>query len=191
MNIRSYRYLVLLLIIWVGAIGAIFIVHATRPTPQRLATYLAKHPLGGVTGTKRQAIIMRTAQQLNGLNVEQRQELKKSGALKAFFSQLTAAERRAFLAATLPEGFRQVIATLNRMEPAQRKRLAQKTLRNVREHGFQMDDLTAGEDVTTMFSQGLAIFNDSAHPDVRRDFAEVVAELERRQKATSAPPATN
>ena len=175
------RCLLILVAIWSVATGVIFIIQSLQPTPRKFMSYVAEHPLEGQIASERAAIIDHVARQLNGLSFEQRQELKDSGTIRTFFAQLTPEERRRFMAMTLPEGFRQLIATLNRMDPVQRKRLAQRTLRNVRERNLQASDLGGEDEIAEMISRGIAIFNEEAHPQVKLDFAAVIQEIEWKQ----------
>lgn len=143
--------------------------------------YLAEHPLEGLTPPKREAIIDRAARQLNGLTFEQRQELKEGGTIRTFFTQLTSEERRRFLALTVPDGFRQLISTLNKMDPLERNRLVQRTLRNVRTHSAEAATIGDEEGIPKMISDGLSLFDEEANPEVKRAFAPVIEEVQRRK----------
>ena len=103
------------------------IVQRSRPTPQKFMSYVAEHPLEGLDAPHRATIIDHARRLLNGLNSEQRLELKKSGVLRAFFTNLTSEERRRFANLTLPAGFRQMVKTLNKMAPEQRKKVVERT----------------------------------------------------------------
>jgi hypothetical protein len=182
------RCLLALAIIWAIAAGAMFWIQSTRPTPQKFVAYIAEHPLAGQDSRKRAKIVERAARHLNGLTFEQRQELKDSGAIRGFFKQLTATERRRFLALTVPDGFSQLIAVLKKMEPVERNRLVQRTLRNVKKRGTEPDVVAGEADIGAMILQGLAIFEEEANPDVKRAFAPVIAEVQRKRvvKETAA-----
>ena len=180
------RCFLILVAIWSVATGVIFMIQSSQPTPQKFISYVAQHPLAELDASKRTAIIDHVAGLLNGLSFEQRQELKESGAIRTFFAQLTPEERRRFLAMTLPEGFRQLIANLNKMDPVQRRRLARRTLRNVRQRSLQAGDFGGDDEIAKLISQGLAVFNEKADPQVRLDFADVIKELERKQEGPQA-----
>ncbi len=185
------RCLLALVVIWSLAAGAIFAVRWSRPTPQKFVTYLTTHPLQGLSASDRAAIIDRAARLLNGLNSEQRIEVKKSGVLRTFFTQLTSEERRRFASLTLPAGFRQMIVTLNKMEPAQRKTIVQRTLRDLRRQSAVASELSGEDDIRAMISQGASIFEAEASPEVKIDFAPIFEEYRRTQKnpaGGAAPP---
>jgi hypothetical protein len=174
-------------IIWLVAAGALVVVQWYRPTPQKFINYVAEHPVRGLDEAMRAKIITKSAQILNGLNTNQRRELKERGALRTFFTELTTEERRRFVRLTLPEGFRQMIATLNVMEPAQRKKVVQRTLRNLQ--NAEGNEFGSANDIEEIFSEGSSIFNEAASPQVILDFAPVIEAARNKQKKSSAKSA--
>lgn len=181
-----WRCLLALVVIWSLAAGAIFAVRWSRPTPQKFMSYVADHPLDGLDTSERMTIIDRAARLLNGLNSEQRIELKKSGALRTFFTQLASEERRRFASLTLPAAYRQMVVTLNKMDPVERKKVAERTLHDLRRQSAVASELGGEDDIRTMISQGASIFDQEASPQVKLDFAPVFEEFQRTQKN---PPA--
>lgn len=172
-----WRCLIALAVIWSLAAGAIVIVNRTRPTPQKFISYVTEHPLEGLGASERAAIVERAARLLNGLNTEQRREVKSSGILRTFFLRLDSEERRRFASLTLPAGFRQMIVTLNKMNPTQRKTVVERTLRDLRTQSQMANDLGGEDDIRVMLSRGAAIFDEEATPEVKADFAPVFEEF--------------
>jgi hypothetical protein len=184
-----WRCLFALVVIWSLAAGALFAIQQSRPTPQKFMRYAAEHPLQGLSAARRAAVIERAARLLNGLNLEQRQELKKSGVLRDFFTKLTTEERRRFARLTLPAGFRQMVAALNKMDSEQRKRIVERTLRDLRRQSAMASELSGEDDIREMISHGAAIFEQEAKPEVKRDFAPVIELLRRQQETATTAPA--
>lgn len=178
----AWRCLLALFLVWSLTAGVILILDRTRPTPQKFISYVAQHPFDGLTPAQRAKIIERAAGMINGFNTEQRRELKQSGALRKFFVKLTTEERRRFAELTLPAGFRSMVRTLNKMDPAERVKLAEKTLRDLRHRNAIADDLDESGDLATMLSRGSAIFEKEAEPQVKLDFAPVFAEVQEKQR---------
>lgn len=186
-----WRCLLALVIIWSLAAGAIFAVRWSRPTPQKFMGYVAAHPIQGLSAAGRAVVIDRAARLLNGLNSEQRIELKKSGVLRTFFTQLTSEERRRFANLTLPAGYRQMVITLNKMDPVERKKVAERTLRDLRRRSAVASELSGEDDVRAMISQGASIFEQEASAQVKLDFAPIFEEYQRMQRDPAggvAPP---
>ncbi len=186
-----WRCLLALVVIWSLAAGAIFVVRWSRPTPKKFMSYVTEHPLPGLNASGRMAVIERAARLLNGLNSEQRLELKKSGVLRTFFTQLTSEERRRFANLTLPAGYRQMVKTLNKMDPVERKKVADRTVRDLRRQSAMATELSGEDDIRAMISQGASIFEQEASAQVKLDFAPVFEEYQRTQKdpaVGAAPP---
>lgn len=175
--------------IWSVALSAIFAIQQARPTPKKFISFVAEHPLAGLDAAGRTAVIERAANLLNGLSFEQRQELKETESLRTFFTQMTADERSRFIARTVPESFHQLIAALNKMAPAERKRLVQRTLRNLRTHGSEAALLSGDEEIRQMLSQGFATFSNEADPEVKLDFAPLIEEVQARLATQRGTPA--
>lgn len=186
----ALRCLLALFLIWSLTAGAILIMDRTRPTPQKFIRYVGTHPLAGLTPGQRARIIDRAARMINGFSTEQRRELKKSGALRAFFMKLTTEERRRFAEMTLPAGFRAMVRTLNKMDPEERQKLAERTLRDMRRGSAVADELGEENDLEITISRGAAIFEKEADPQVKLDFAPVFEEVREKQRklATEAKP---
>jgi len=173
------RGLLALLVVWVVAAGVIWLVRSARPTPEKLQAYLAANPLAESPASGRAKIIERTAGQLNRLSFEQRQQFRETGAVRAFFGQLTPAERSRFLDLTLPEGFRQLMTALNKMSPDKRKKVVERILESLRKDSPQAAERIQDADAQKIISQGLSSFYEEADAGVKLDFAPVIEELQR------------
>lgn len=165
--------------IWIVAAIVIFAARSASPTPEKLKAYIEAHPLAGLTGQQRAAVIEKTADQLNRLTFEQRRELRESGAVRGFFEGLTPAERSRFLDLTLPEGFRQMMSALNKMDPEKRQKLVQRVLDDMQKNTPQSADRINQEDVKKIIAQGVSSFYEEANADVKLDFAPVLEQLQR------------
>lgn len=162
-------------------------VQQFRATPEKFIAYVNEHPLRGLDAASRTEIIEEAAGILNGLDTNQRRELKKSGVLKTFYSELTTEERRRFAELTLPKGFRQMVATLNDMEPTQRQKVVQRTLRDLK--SAEADEYGDESEIDRMFTEGSSIFYQEASPQVIHDFAPVIEEAKRKRDNAAAKAA--
>jgi hypothetical protein len=167
----------LLLLVWILAAVGIFFARSARPTPEKLITYLQAHPLPEST-SGRQKVIEQVAQQLNKLDFEQRRTLREDDSLENFFRALTPDERREFLAATVPEGFRQMMTALNNMEPERRQELVDRALADLRRETPRQIERLEEEEVRKIFAEGIESFYEQANADVKMDFAPVLEELQ-------------
>ena len=173
------RGLLALLAVWAIAAGVIYAVRSARPSPEKLQAYLAAHPLKEGDPSGRAAIIKAAAGQLKRLTFEQRQQFRETGAVREFFGRLTPAERSRFLDLTLPEGFRQLMSALNKMDAEKRKKVVERVLDGLRKNSPQAAEHIRDADAQKIVSQGLSSFYEEADAGVKLDFAPVIEELQR------------
>lgn len=165
--------------LWVVAGGVIWWTRAARPTPQKLAAYIEEHPMAGLEGQRREEVILRVADNLNKLDFDQRRELRAEGALRTFFESLSPDERSRFLDLTLPEGFRQMMLALNKMDPERRRKLVTRALDDLRSASPELADRVNEEEVRKIMAEGVGAFYEQASAEVKMDFAPVLEELQR------------
>ena len=165
--------------VWVVAAVVILWARAARPTPASLAAYIDKNPIADLAPAQRAKVIERVAAQLNKLNFDQRQELRKTRDDRRLFEQMTEEERRRVLDLTLPEGFRQLMLALNKMDPEKRKKLVQRALDDIEKDNPEVNERIDRVEVQKMLSQGMDSFYSEASADVKLDFAPVIEQIQR------------
>lgn len=177
------KSLLALAAVWLIAGSAIWYVHSGKPTPEKLMTYVEKHPLEGRPPEERTERIEDVAEQLNGLDYEERQNLRAEGKLDDFFKALTPAEQAAFLDRTLPEGFKQMMESLNTMEPRKRKRLVERALKDMRDQEGGGIPTAATQQLDAngqkIISQGLKSFYSEAAPETKLDLSPLIEQMQR------------
>lgn len=175
-NLR--RFILPVIAVWIVAGGLVLWSRSERATPESVAAYINKHPLEGQPDTKRQEIIAQVADQLNRLNFDQRQDLRKTKIDRRLFDQMTAEERGRFLDLTLPEGFKQLMIALNKMDPDKRKKIVQRALDDLQKENPDAEKRLDGDQAKKLMSQGLTSFYENASADVKMDFAPVLEQLQ-------------
>ncbi|MEX1119171.1 MAG: hypothetical protein WEB60_10315 [Terrimicrobiaceae bacterium] len=169
----------ILLVVWGIAAGVILYSRAARPTAESLSAYLDNNSLAGLPESKRAGVIAKVAGQLNRLDFEERQELRKLRTERTFFEQMTDAERRDFLEQTLPEGFRQMMLALNKMSPEERKKIVNRVLDDIERDSPEIAERIDNTDAQKVISEGLGSFYEEASAEVKMDFAPVIERLQR------------
>lgn len=173
------KVLALLATVWAVAGGIIYWANSAKPTPERLARYLEGNALSSKSGSDRERIIAEVAEQLNGLEFEQRRQVRTGKQLDQFFRSLTPDEQSRFLDLTLPTGFKQMMDSFNKMDPERRKRFVEKSLRDMQEgdggEGRRFDD----PHVQKMVQQGMRSFYSDASADVKLDFAPLIEQMQK------------
>jgi hypothetical protein len=163
--------------IWLVAGGAIYWARSVKVTPESLAAYVAAHPLDGQSGTERVRVIGKVADQMNELGYEQRREFRMGRGLDGFFRALTPEEQSLFLDRTLPTGFKQMMESLNKMEPAQRQRFVERTLRDMKEK--EGEDPKIDQNGRKIIEQGFKSFYSEASTATKMDVAPLIEQLQK------------
>ena len=166
--------------VWAVAGLGLWWLHATKPTPQSVTAFLDGSGVADKTGRDREKTIRRAEDQLNDLTFEQRQELQRNGSTRRFFGALTRDEQSAFLDATLPADFKQMMEVFNKMEPAKRKEFVTHALDEMKKHAGDgpppgVDDALRAKIV----DQGLKSFYADANADTKIDLAPLIEQMQR------------
>ncbi len=169
-----------LVAVWLVAGLGIWWLHATKPTPQSVTAFLDASGLDGKSGRDRERTIRRAEDQLNDLTPQDRQELQKNGSTRRFFGALTKDEQSAFLDATLPADFKQMMDVFNKMDPAKRKEFVARAVEEIKKHAGEdpppgVDDALRGKIV----DQGLKSFYADANADTKIDLAPLIEQMQR------------
>jgi hypothetical protein len=166
--------------VWLIAGGVIWWARAAKPTPEKIANYLAAHPVDGLAGAKREKVIHKVADQINALEYEQRRELRMGRRLDAFFRSLTPEEQTRFLDLTLPTGFKQMMEAFNKMEPQKRKRFVERALNDMKQQeGAEPPPGSDDPHVKKIVEQGVRSFYSDASADVKMDFAPLLEQMQK------------
>lgn len=165
--------------VWLVAGGVILYTRSARPTPEKLSAYIDRHPLENLSPKQREETIQTVADQLNRLSFEQRQELRKLRSDRRLFEQMTPDERNRFMDLTMPEGFRQLMIALNKMDPERRKKMVQRALDDIEKDTPEINERIDRTEVQKMISQGMSSFYEEANADVKLEFAPVIERLQR------------
>ena len=176
------RAALILAIVWMVAGAVVWHVRSARPSAEKIVRFTESNSLVNLAPAAREAVIAEVSTQLNRLDFAQREELRNRGWDRAFFRALTPAERRTFLEATLPEGFRQLMLALNKMDPAQRRRIVKRALDGLDEEQSGRPPRISEEDAKRVLEEGLGTFYEEANAEVKLDFAPVIERLQRNMQ---------
>jgi hypothetical protein len=173
------KALLVLVAIWAVAGGAIFWARSAKVTPESLSRYMEAHSIEGKAGRARSEIIEDVAEQLNALGYDERREIRIGRKLDGFFKALTPPEQSRFLDLTLPTGFKQMMESLNKMEPAQRKRFVERSLKDMQRDGENPPDRELDANARKIIDQGFKSFYSEANAEVKMDVAPLIEQLQK------------
>lgn len=169
-----------LVAIWALAAGVIHWVRASQPTAESITAYLDKADLA----SNRPKVIRRVESMLNDVPFEDRQRLNRSGATRKFFLSLNPSEQAAFLDATLPSGFKQLMESFNKMDPAQRKRMVEGAVSEMKKHEGDSPPRAIEDDkmAQRVVDQGLRSFYTDANADAKLDLAPLIEQMQHNMR---------
>lgn len=186
---------VALLLLW-GAVGlGLRVFRSMTPTPEKLAAYVEEHPLSGIEDpAERREVIGRVADMLNQLDpgdVRRLIEENREDPRREFFEQLTAEEQRFFMEKRVGRAFEQMMQAFNDMDREERRRVVDRTLRQMRQDGGRRDGLTRLEETDPemaekIVNEGLRAYYQEASSETKLDLAPVLEEMQRN--LTGGPP---
>jgi hypothetical protein len=143
-----------------------------------VAAYLRKENISTKTGAQRKREIERVEDMMNRISYEERQRLQREGVTREFFRSLTPDEQLAFLDATLPAGFKQMMESFNKMDPARRKQFVDRALEDMKKREGEpprnMDQFQQ-----RMIDQGLRSFYSDASADTKLDLAPLIEQMQK------------
>ncbi|MFN0067198.1 MAG: hypothetical protein ACKVYV_06125 [Limisphaerales bacterium] len=122
-----------LLVAWALALGGWLWARHTAPTADRLAAWLRGTELAALDGDARRRALERLARELNRLPPDERRLARVERAWGRWFAEMNDAEKSAFLEATLPAGFQQMIAAFEELPADRRQKAVDDALRRLRE----------------------------------------------------------
>ena len=128
--------MIALVLIWAVAIGGYELAKNARVTPEKLRAYVESVDFSHLSAAERAAAIKKFADMLNALSLEERRSLRLKR--MAWFDQMTEAEKSEFLEATLPTGFKQMLAAFEEMPPEKRQKVVDQAVKQMKEAGEKM-----------------------------------------------------
>lgn len=153
-----------------------------KPTPERLLAYVETHSIEGKSPGERAKVIKKTAEQLNGLSYDERREVRFSRRLDSFFRSLNPDEQTHFIDLTVPQGFKQMMDALNKMDREKRKRFVERTLNDMKKQEDMSDEARQqfldDRNTQKIIDQGLKSFYSEASAETKMDVAPILEQMQ-------------
>jgi hypothetical protein len=119
--------------IWVLAMAGYFIAKNAKVTAEKVRAYVAAVNLSKLSAAERAEALRKLADMLNRLSIDERREMRMGRTIGDWLTQMTEEEKAAFIEATMPTGFKQMIAAFEELPADQRKRTVDNALKRLRE----------------------------------------------------------
>ncbi len=184
-----------LLMAWGLAFGGRAISRALRVTPDTVLAFLREQDLSHLSGEARGRALRKLASLWNALSLEERRTARGNPFWRRWFSAMTDEEKAAFLEATLPSGFNQMMNAFEQMPPERRRKAIEETakrIREARETAKADADAAGNEDASPdpgpqisrevqerVVQSGLKTFYDSGSTQLKSEMAPLLEELQR------------
>ena len=130
-----------LAVIWVVAMAGYQLAKQATVTPEKVRAYTETLDFKQLTATERAAALQKLAAMLNALSLEERQSLRLDRTAYKWFEQMTEAEKSAFLEATMPTGFKQMLGAFEDLPADKRQRVIDQAVKQMK---TARDQLAAG-----------------------------------------------
>ena len=122
-----------ILLIWLVAWGGFVVARNSKQTADKVADYLRATDLSKLSADARAKALRELADRMNRLPRDERRKARLDEEWRRWFEQMTEAEKMAFLDATLPTGFKQMIVAFEELPEAKRKRAVDDSIKRMRE----------------------------------------------------------
>jgi hypothetical protein len=187
--------------VWLAAVGVIAIwglalvgyriARNSRMTAEKVQAYMASTELSKLSADARAKAIRGLADRLNALSMEERRRARLGRLPWAWFDQMTEEEKGQFIEATMPTGFKQMLAAFEELPEEKRRRAIDDALRRLKE---AQTKIAAGEGPpegasnahalspdlqARMRTVGLKAFYSQSSAQTKAELAPVLEELQR------------
>jgi hypothetical protein len=123
--------------IWILATAGYLIARNAKVTAEKVQAYMADVNLSKLSAAERAEALSKLAAMLNALSLEDRRRLRLGGSVEGWFTQMTEEEKSSFIEATMPTGFKQMIAAFEEQPEEKRRRTIDESLKGLREANAQ------------------------------------------------------
>jgi hypothetical protein len=122
-----------LIAIWGLSFGGYLIAMNLKMTAEKVRTYVVSVDLSRLSAADRARALQTLADKINRLSREERQQLRLGRFGEGWFEQMTEAEKSAFVEATMPTGFKQMISAFEELPADKRRKTIDDALKRLRE----------------------------------------------------------
>lgn len=118
---------------WLLAWAGFVVARNSRATAERVRAYLQSIDLSKLKGEARARALRDFADRLNALPPDERRRARLEQLWREWFEQMTEEERGAFIEATAPGGFKQMLTAFEQMPEERRRRAVLDSIRRLKQ----------------------------------------------------------
>lgn len=177
--------------IWLVAWAGYAFFNHLKVTAEKVRAYVEAVDLSKLSAAARAKALRDLEDMLNRLGYEERQRLRVERTAYRWFEQMTEAEKGQFIEATMPTGFKQMIAAFEELPEDKRKRTVDGAIRRLREQRERMGNGPAGTNSTPISPElearvraiGLKSFYSESSAQTKAELAPFLEELQRSMES--------
>lgn len=117
-----------LILIWLAALGGYSLFRQAAVTSEKVAAFLNRTDLSALTGDARTEALRELARMMNSLGLEERRKARLEDAWQVWFQAMTEEEKAWFIEATMPTGFKQMLASFEKLPADKRQQAVEDSL---------------------------------------------------------------
>jgi hypothetical protein len=131
--------------IWVVALTVYRIARNAKMTAEKVKAYAEAVDISKLKGDARAKAIQDLEDMLNRLSLEERRKARLDRAAWNWLDRMTEDEKGQFIEATMPTGFKQMLASFEQMPEEKRRKTVDDALRRLREARDQVAGIPRGQ----------------------------------------------
>ena len=185
----------ILAVIWIVAVAGYTIAKNAKITPDKVRAYTQSVDFAHLSEADRAKAIKRLADMLNALSLEERQSLQLDRTAYRWFEQMTEEEKGKFLEATMPTGFKQMLAAFEELPEDKRRHTVDQAVKQMKDAREKMaangqtpppgtNSIVLSEElqqkVTTI---GLKSFYSQSSAQTKAEMAPLLEEMQRTMES--------
>jgi hypothetical protein len=118
---------------WLLALGGYAAAQHFKVTAEKLRAFVEQTDLNKLSDAERARALRKLAEMVNALPPEERQQSRLNRLWGPWFDQMTDDERATFLDATLPSGFKQMLASFESLPPDKRQKTVENAIKKLKQ----------------------------------------------------------
>jgi len=181
---------------WLLAMGGYGLAEHWKVTAAKLRAYLAGTDLNSLSGDARARALRKLEDMINALSPQERREARLGKLWNQWFEEMTEEEKSAFLDATLPSGFKQMLSSFEQQPAEKRKQAIDNAIRDLKAardaSPEEYQQATAGKTNGPVLSEALqkqvavtglkSVYSDSS-AETKAELAPLLEEIQKNMES--------